>query len=292
MTGVTFSQDKRQSALPRVTSRLQPQLASRSQQGSRIPSRNHSPNPVQPSPREATPAPSDLGIIPDLRPQMPAASQTVATRELSPSLASTKSRFGLFGRRNKTVPEVYTVNNKEKVPRKGPTAGTGHEGYGRYGLRGRSTSIGGPGKGRDRSMSTASSSQESVASTRTHDPFLLERMSPVIIAGGGDIIENLNMISDLSRCESNTSLVSGRPSIDSRDSSNTSSLSHDASRVTLWPSALPKHPSKRTSTLAIPKGRRPSDSSDDFVKRGLLKLQEIHAALRRLNGQPTSAETS
>ena len=268
LPGITFSQNRRQSALPRVTSPFQPQLALRPQQGSRIPSRNPSPSPVQPSPREATPAPAGLGIIPDLRPQMPATSRGVATRAHSPSLANTKHRFGLFGRRTKTAPEIPTVDNKEKVLRKGPTAGTGHEGYGRLGLRGRSTSAGGVGRGRDRSMSAASSSQESVASTRTHDPFLLERMSPVIIAGGGDIIENRNASSELTRSESNTSLLLDHPGMDSKGSSNKSSLSHEVSRTTLWPSALPKDASKRTSTLAMPQGRRPSDSSDDGVGRG------------------------
>lgn len=268
LAGINFSQNRRQSALPRVTSPLQPQLAPRSQQGSRIPSRNPSPSPVQPSPREATPAPAGLGIIPDLRPQIPAASRAVATRTPSPSLANTKHRFGLFGRRTKTAPEVPTVDKKEMGPRKGPAAGTGHEGYGRLGLRGRSTSAGGAGRGRDRSMSAASSSQESFASTRTHDPFLLERMSPVIIAGGGDIIQNRNASSELTRSESNTSFLLDRPSMDSKGLSNKSSLSHEVSRTTLWPSALPKDASKRTSTLARPKGRRPSDSSDDGVGRG------------------------
>ncbi|KAG0647008.1 hypothetical protein D0Z07_6458 [Hyphodiscus hymeniophilus] len=268
LAGIGFSQNRRQSALPRVISPLQPQIAPRSQQGSRLPSRNPSPTPVQPSPREATPAPAGLGIIPDLGPQMPAASRTVATRTPSPSLANTKPRFGLFGRRTKTAPEIPTVDSKEKALRKGPTAGTGHEGYGRLGLRGRSTSATGVGRGRDRSMSAASSSQDSIASTRTHDPFLLERMSPVIIAGGGDIVENRNASSELSRSESNTSLLLDRPSMDSKDFSTKSSLSHEVSRTTLWPSALPKDASRRTSTIALPKGRRPSDSSDDGVGGG------------------------
>jgi hypothetical protein len=263
LAGISFSQNRRQSALPRVTSPLQPQLAPQPQQGSRLPPRNPSPSPVQPSPREATPAPAGIGKIPDLRSQVPAASRSVASRTPSPSLANTKPRFGLFGRRTKTAPEIPTVDSKEKAPRKGPTAGTGHEGYGRLGLRGRSTSATGVGRGRDRSTSAASSSQDSVASTRTHDPFLLERMSPVIIAGGGDIIGNRNASSEMTRSESTTSLLLDRPSIDPKGSSNKSGLSHEVSRTTLWPSALPKDASKRTSTLATPKGRRPSDSSDD-----------------------------
>ncbi|KAK0110468.1 hypothetical protein ONS96_002079 [Cadophora gregata f. sp. sojae] len=270
LAGINFSPDRRRSALPRsaVTS---PPLGPRSRQSSRLPSRNPSPVPVQPSPREATPAPSGLGIIPTLKPQQnPSSSRGTVSRTPSPSLASSKPRFGLFGRRTKTAPELPTVETKEKVLRKGPVAGTGHEGYGRYGPRGRSSSAGGLARARDRSMSGASSSQESVASTRAHDPFLLERMSPVIIAGGGEIIENRNASSELSRSESNTSLLLGRPSMDSKGSSN---LGQEVSRTTLWPSALPKEPTKRASAIAIPKGRRPSDSSDDGIGKSSLAFR-------------------
>lgn len=270
LAGISFSPDRRRSALPRSTV-TSPPLGPRSQQSSRLPSRNPSPVPVQPSPREATPAPSGLGIIPTLKPQQNASSSRgTASRTPSPSLVNTKPRFGLFGRRTKTAPELPTVETKEKVLRKGPVAGTGHEGYGRYGHRGRSSSAGGLTRARDRSVSGASSSQESVASTRAHDPFLLERMSPVIIAGGGEIIENRNASSELSRTESNTSLLLGRPSMDSKGSSN---LSQEVSRTTLWPSALPKEPTKRASAIAIPKGRRPSDSSDDGIGKSSLAFR-------------------
>lgn len=257
LAGISYA-DRRRSSLPRSAA-PSPQLPTRSQQSSRLPS----PSPILISPREATPAPSGLGLIPDLRPQPP--SRSTVLRTPSPSLANTKPRFGLFGRRTKTVPEVDNVESKDKVLRKGPVAGTGHEGYGRYALRGRSSSAGGLGRGRDRSMSAASSSQESVTSTRAHDPFLLERMSPVIIAGGGEIIENRNASSESSRTESNTSLVLDRPSMDSRPS-------HDGSRNTLWPSALPKESAKRIPP-SNPKGRRPSDSSDDGVGKSPLGIR-------------------
>jgi hypothetical protein len=287
LVGLTFSHDRRQSGLLKgvASSPLQPQLAPRSAQGSRLPSRNPSPSPVQPSPREATPAPAGLGIIPDLRPQQVSApSKGSGLRTPSPNVATSKSRFGLFGRRTKTAPEIPTVDTaKEKNTRKGPAAGTGHEGYGRYGLRGRSTSAGGLGRGRERSMSAASSSQESISSTRTHDPFLLERMSPVIIAGG-EVIENRNASSEFTRTESNTSLLLGRPSIESKASSK-SSLSHEVSRTTLWPSALPKEPSKRASTLAVPKGRRPSDSSDDGLGKSSLAFRR---SIQRLNNSSSA----
>lgn len=268
LAGLNFPSDGRRSAIPQplqVQTKLRPQ-------GSRIPSRNQSPSPVLPLPREATPAPSGLGIIPDLKPrQMPSSSRGTTP---SPSQAS-KPRFGLFGRRTKTEP---VIDSKDKAPRKGPAAGTGHEGYGKYGLRSRSSSQGGLGR-RERSLSIASSSQESITSTTaTYDPFLLHRMSPVIIAGGGEIIENRNSGSgtELYRTDSNTSLLldRGRPSMDSKGSSK-SNLSKEASRATLWPSALPRENVKRASAIATAKGRRPSDSSDDgFVgKQNTLALR-------------------
>lgn len=261
LAGISLPKDRRFSGLPRGTSPSQLQ-----------PARSHNPKPasgyppsnsIQLSQREGTPAPSGPGTTPDLRPQeVHPAARATATRTPSPSITSTKTRFGLFGRRTKTAAtDVPTLENKEKVSRRGPAAGTGHEGYGRYGLRGRSVSAGGQSRTRDRSTSGASTSQESLASTRSHDPFLLDRMSPVIIAGGGEIIENRNASSELTRSETNTSIS------DSKGSGSTkTSLSNEASHTTLWPSALPRDPTKRASRLAISTRRRPSDSSDDDMR--------------------------
>ena len=276
LAGIPISQNRRQSALPRGTS---PLLSPSSQQGSKLPSRNPSPSPILASRREGTPAPAGLGIIPNLKPpqEQHPAHRPPLTRTPSPSVANPKPRFGLFGRRTKTAPEVPTLENTDKMLRKGPAAGTGHEGYGKYAARGRSTSTGGAGRLRDRSMSGAHSSQESVASSQTHDPFLLERISPVVIAGGGEIIENRNSSIDLARMDSNTSVLYGRPSTDSRGSSKTN-LSQEVNRNTLWPSAFPKD-TKRTSLA--PKGRRPSDSSDDEMGKPTLALRR---SIQRLNG--------
>ncbi|EPE32747.1 S-adenosyl-L-methionine-dependent methyltransferase [Glarea lozoyensis ATCC 20868] len=261
LAGLSFQSDRRQSLSQRqlAPSQLQSQHMTRPPMASRLPSRNPSPSPILPSPREATPAPSGLGIIPDLKPREH--SRSAGTRTPSPSLAAPKSRFGLFGKRTKTAPEVPAIDNKDKGARKGPAAGTGHEGYGRHALRGRSSSTGAGAMGRERSQSRGS--RASIGSTHAHDPFLLERMSPVIISGGGEIKENLNAsFEHLTRTDSNNSFIPPRPSLDSRNSSK-SSLVHEAPRTTLWPSAMPKEPAKRPVRLPLPKGRRPSDSSDD-----------------------------
>ncbi|KAE8443795.1 hypothetical protein EG329_001389 [Mollisiaceae sp. DMI_Dod_QoI] len=303
-------QTRRQSSLPMPRSvGTSPQLSSqpimRPHLGSRLPSRNNpSPSPVLSSPREATPAPSGLGLIPDLRPHQAPTTRGIS-RTPSPSVSNTKSRFGLFGRRTKTAPEVTTV--EKRLSRKGPAAGTGHEGYGKYAVRGRSSSTGGF-SSRQGSISLSiagSSSQESVSSTRTHDPFLLHRMSPVIIAGGGEIIENQNASSELTRTESNTSLLldRDRPSLESKGSG-LSSLAHghEVARTTLWPSALPRDPPKRASAVATMKGRRPSDSSDDRIgnpslafRRSAQRLNNSTGALnlpRKLNFSDTVVSPS
>lgn len=174
-----------------------------------------------------------------------------STRTPSPHIGGTfNSRFLFFGRKKASAegnqPEKKEKEKeKAKAGRKGPVAGTGHEGYGRAGaIRRRSGSIsnfvrGSPG---------GQSSQETLSS---HDPFLAERMNPVIIAGG-EIIENRNNSSDLPRSDSHQSLGQDQP----KSSSESLPSSRQAPRNTLWPSAMERTPYPASTV------RRPSDSSD------------------------------
>lgn len=175
------------------------------------------------------------------------------TRTPSPSVSAFKSRFPIFGRR-KTAPETSQVEKKEKAPRKGPAAGTGHEGYGRLGsVRRKSSGASTTG----RFIPGTMSSQESLSSNQSScDPYFLERTAPVIIAGG-TIVENMNTATELSRTESNQSSAYRRPSVDSKDGS-VSPLTKADSRFTLWPSPFPRDSVQAPSV----KSRRPSDSSD------------------------------
>ncbi|KAI1197222.1 hypothetical protein F5X97DRAFT_187558 [Nemania serpens] len=171
-------------------------------------------------------------------------------RAPSPSIPALKTKFSLFGRRTKAgVEGAQTEKRKDKLPRKGPAAGTGHEGYGRVGAVKR------------RSSTTSSfqhglpglvSSSESLASTLSMDPFFLERMSPVIIAGG-EVVENQNSLSSLIRTESNQSIPWSRPSLGSRNPSVASSSTIEGNRLTLWPSPIISDHIQ---------SRRPSDKSD------------------------------
>ncbi|RYP56063.1 hypothetical protein DL769_009989 [Monosporascus sp. CRB-8-3] len=213
-------------------------------------------------PRAATPASSqDRSIIPSsslrreptptprpnaLQNAEPARQEPARmARSPSPNVSTLRSRFPIFGRRTKTASEGTQGDKKQKPTRKGPAAGTGHEGYGRIGAvkrRSSNTSILG------RGLPGPLSSSDSLASVGSMDPFLLERMNPVIIAGG-EVVENRNTSSELLRTESNQSIPFAESSVASQNNSSVSLPSRDEARQTLWPSALPRT-------------RRPSDSSD------------------------------
>ena len=104
-------------------------------------------------------------------------------------------RFGFLTRKPKVVTPAPIAQPKREA-RKGPVAGTGHEGYARFGIRGRTASNNSivalqlPSLERIPSsavMPTVSrtSSQGSTASTSGLDDFLQSRLTPVILRGRG-----------------------------------------------------------------------------------------------------------
>ena len=98
-------------------------------------------------------------------------------------------RFGLFPKKSKTVPEATGLETAEKQDRKGPTAGTGHEGYGRYVQRGRRSSIGSiTSQARSTTTNTSASTSKSSLASRGQpemDDFLRDRLEPIIISSRG-----------------------------------------------------------------------------------------------------------
>ncbi|KAL3431074.1 hypothetical protein BDV09DRAFT_156274 [Aspergillus tetrazonus] len=96
-------------------------------------------------------------------------------------------RFGIFPKKSK--PDLDARLNENRPARKGPAAGTGHEGYGKYAQRGRKASISSPSGSRARSTSTTKSvSSKASSRSRTDtelDDFLLARLEPVYLNGGG-----------------------------------------------------------------------------------------------------------
>lgn len=141
------------------------------------------------------------------------------------------SRFGFFTRRTKTGREGETSDARAKTVKKGPAAGTGHEGYGRYSTRGRSGSMASSSsRGRSTSQSTTASAGRSVTSRKSSiaskgdpelDEFFVDRLEPVVIVGGNQSTQNHTRPAPLLRPESNQSSFDRRPSLDSQASTGT-----------------------------------------------------------------------
>lgn len=134
---------------------------------------------------------------------------------LSAGSSKSPSRFGLFAKRMKSPLETTPTENAERAAKKGPAAGTGHEGYGKYARRGRSGSTS-TSASRGRSTSTnhsgsvarGSNSRKSSFSSRDEpemDGFLRDRLTPVVISGGGLPSDDRNSEVDLYRTNSGES---------------------------------------------------------------------------------------
>ncbi|KAG8412509.1 hypothetical protein J3459_015884 [Metarhizium acridum] len=186
--------------------------------------------------------------------------QTTQSRARS----SSRSRFPFFGRK-KTASETSKKDDrpdKKNTSRKGPAAGTGHEGYGRLGaIRRRSGS--------------GSVLPHGLTDPVFADSFFATRMNPVIISGG-EVVENRNASAELSRSETNQS-TPGRPSIDSKNSSEGSLTSRNESGSGLRPSALPRF---QTSSPRQPHGGFGSDEV------GMESTLAFRRSVQRLRSSP------
>lgn len=123
----------------------------------KLPSRNPSPNLNLSS--AISPVSPLLPVRRKHTPDMSSDTERLARRGASPAPSSPNkfaSHFNFFTRRTKTKP-VTPGAGADKRSRRGPTAGTGHEGYGRFGFRGRSASATNSSGSVDRSTSADSS---------------------------------------------------------------------------------------------------------------------------------------
>ncbi|KAF5545626.1 hypothetical protein FMEXI_6015 [Fusarium mexicanum] len=193
------------------------------------------------------------------------------TRTPSPNVASSSfSRFPFFSRKKHANVTQAEKNEKEKKTiRKGPVAGTGHEGYGRIGASKR------------RSGSISNMTRNSPGSQTTQEPrssndsFFADRVNPVVIAGGA-VIENRNASSEISRSVSSQSLATEESRFGSTQSLATS---QDQPRNTLWPSPMSRTPHPAFGA------RRPSEGSDSegpTMKSTLAFRRSVH----RLRSSP------
>ena len=164
------------------------------------------------------------------------------------------ARFGFFTRRNKSPLEFAVADSSERTAKKGPAAGTGHEGYGKYARRGRSGSAS-TSASRGRSTSTSATSN-SLARTPTSrkssitsrgepevDDFLRERLTPVVISGGGGIGGNASSYGEVDRA-TNEEASSGRPSHEALESGRT------LTPAQTWPTQQPSAAKINDSNLA------------------------------------------
>lgn len=129
------------------------------------------------------------------------------TKTQSNTTTASRGRFGVFSKKHKPATETKQHESAEKQ-RRCPTAGTGHEGYGKYSQRGRRPSVSSS-AGRTRSTSTnrsvGYSSETSVRTGLDIDDFLLDRLEPVVINGGGSGSSGANDTATLYRTQSEQS---------------------------------------------------------------------------------------
>ncbi|KAL1969123.1 hypothetical protein VTN77DRAFT_377 [Rasamsonia byssochlamydoides] len=156
--------------------------------------------------------------LPPQLPKRPARTLTKSPKTSKDAVGmSSAKRFGLFSKKSKVDLAGGNSSQPDKPTRRGPAAGTGHEGYGKYAHRGRRTSIGSNGGTRARSTSTTrSGGSKGNVKGRPEleiDDFLLERLEPVIINGGGmDQAELVRTQSGQSVSKSNLSVTSASAS--------------------------------------------------------------------------------
>lgn len=157
------------------------------------PSRMPSPNPIVTNPLRSTRGEySKSQALPLVETNVGGIRSAKDPSPLSASSSKSASRFGLFMKRTRSPLDTAAYENPEKAAKKGPAAGTGHEGYGKYARRGRSGSISTiTSRGRSTSTNSAGrtpiSRKSSFTSRDDHemDEFLRERLAPVVMTGGG-----------------------------------------------------------------------------------------------------------
>ncbi|KAI9681431.1 MAG: hypothetical protein M1817_002715 [Caeruleum heppii] len=285
--------------------------------GSRISSRDPSRSPTR-GPDQPVLEQNNLSRGNTLKKRPRADSKASKTSASSAITSQTKAtpRFGFFSRRNRDADETALAEQGPKSIRRGPAAGTGHEGYGKYATRGRSGSLATTAGSRGRSASAASSagsagqnssSRKSSVTSRNEpvqDDFLADRLTPVVITGGGGATEEVTTGPELSQVESNqSSTAAGRPSISSNHSSSTqfSSFSSEPKRSTELPRASPSRLLRSPlSMFRKPSSRRPSmeSESDEPVKaqtlatRRSLRRSQLFDNLTSLNIPPPAESRS
>lgn len=217
--------------------------------------------------------PSQTAIDESSRPRR---SEDTKSQESSPKPASSSSRFTLFGKKAASASQGEKKESR-KLTRKGPAAGTGHEGYGRLGsVRRRSGS-----QNLTFNYAGPQLSQESVTS---EDSFFADRMNPVvIIGGGGDAVGATNTSLDLGRTTSNKSQPTPRSSTDSQPPSEENpAITANNSTTSLQPISMPRPGEWLASNSML---SSPSDSDEAAFAPNLA----LRRSAQRLKTSPGTA---
>lgn len=231
-----------------------------------------------------------------------------------PSPNKGTSRFGFFSKRTKSEGAPAAPKKEKKLVRKGPMAGTGHEGYGKYGVgRGRSTSATSvvSSNGRSASQDSITSnnanrppvSRKGSLSNKTEpemDGFLRDRLNPKVLRGEGSATSSVGVNSEGDRSASSLDSARDRPGIGSRNDSSVSVSqsgrpSAENNRPSLLPSAM-ADPIRGTSPFRVAglpgRIRRPS-SSDSTLSVNLQPSSRQHGnGSGQLYGQASAATSA
>lgn len=219
----------------------------------------------------------------------------------SPSRLGKFSRLGIFGRRGKS-PATDTDKSPRKLQRRGPVAGTGHEGYGKYGRRGRKTSQDAPSvpssannSESERSVSSTrriplatnnrknsqSSSRARRASQSDIDEFAVPRLKPVPIMGGsgGNLSNNSGSHLEVNLTISNTSSRTVNEGIMNTPSQSQISIEE---RVSEYEHSPVKHISEaqhNVPSLAVRRSQRFRSETDNFILPTPIRTEALSAPL-------------
>lgn len=247
-------------------------------------SRNPSPNPSLTSSFAPTSRLPTRGHTPDIQLDKKRSS-TLPTPTPTPVPApspSKTSRFGFFSRRAKMEATAPAVKSEKKLHRRGPAAGTGHEGYGRYAVGTRSGSAAsGSSIGKSPSAATTSESLDKTPSTRKSsvtsttstemDDFFLERLNPVVIRGNGS---NSELTTSSDPLQSTSSLNVSTPQLsqlNKKMAKGSTRIDSEIARPALLPSAMSDSVQGMSPVKRMPIGlRRPSESEDEVKKKSFI----------------------
>ncbi|KXT04405.1 hypothetical protein AC578_3566 [Pseudocercospora eumusae] len=258
-----------------------PRSKSRFGFSSRTPSRNESPridSAISPPPSARR---LHRGPTPDTATRESAAPSRKDSPAVGPGPSPSKSpRFGIFSRKPKA--EAKVTEKPVRRPSKGPAAGTGHEGYGRFSGRGRNGSTGSSTGFRSPSADSTTSSAprpSNISSSRKSsrgskdaaelDDFLRERLEPKVLRGSGSTF--------------NTGSSSDFPGASLYPASSKASSLENYPQPRLLPSAMQSSDSVSSSRRPVLARNHTSESSsDDFefqqptiaARRSLTRLSQ------------------